>query len=149
MSEASAEAHHHAHVHTVRDRATIRIDRLGLRQEVGVLDPEPLLRAADHGMMQDLHRRGGAFGLRVRDLREDFAFGLERGKYVVAGEELAGFLHPVLAERGLHSVHHGSAQPHADVTPVVAVLTVAKPAVDDAVAALAYRTGIERKIVIL
>jgi hypothetical protein len=26
----------------------------------------------------------------MRDVREDFASGLERGKYVIAGEELAG-----------------------------------------------------------
>ncbi|MPZ77941.1 MAG: hypothetical protein GEU77_15610 [Deltaproteobacteria bacterium] len=35
-------------------------------------------------MMQDLHRRDGAFGLGVGDVRDDFALGLERGKYVVA-----------------------------------------------------------------
>ena len=59
----------------------------------------------------------------------------QRGEHVVADEQLASLAHPILAEGGLHAVHDGSVHAHAEVAVMLAVLRVAQPGVDEAMAA--------------
>ena len=67
------------------------------------------LREADDRVVKDLHRGRRAFRLRVGRVDRNVACRLERGKHVVANEQLACFPGPVLAERRLHVVHDRAA----------------------------------------
>jgi len=131
----SGGRHHYADVDATLDRLSEGIDRFGVRQEIRVLDADALARDGQAKMVQDLHRGRRAFGFEAGDVDFDAADTLELGKGVPADEQLTGTLGPVLAEHGLHRMHGGTAKPHAEIAHVLAVLRVAEPLVDDAMAA--------------
>lgn len=127
--------HHHSQVYPALHGPGHGIHGLGVGQEVRVLDPQPPVRHAEHGVMEDLHRGRGVLGLDPRHMYRHAPGRLEQGEDVAAHEELTRFVYPVFTEGRLHRVHHRSCEAHADVAEVIGVLRVAEPVVDDAVAA--------------
>ena len=135
--------HHHAHVDAAFHGLAHGLDGRRVGQEIRVLDPQPLARQAQHQVVQDLDRRGRTFGFDTRHVGSHVTRGLQRGEHVVADKQLTGCVDPVFAERRLHGMHHRTAQPHADVAHVFAVLRLTHPGVDDAMAAHQRHAAVE------
>src|SRR4029450_4520936 len=107
---SAGRGHHHTNVDAAGDRMAERLDGRWLRQKIRILNSDPLAGAADGQVMKDLDRRRGALRLDPRDVDRDLAFVMQLWEEVLADEQLAGLLDPVLAERRPDRMHALDAQ---------------------------------------
>ena len=128
---AAAAGGDDADVHAVGRAPGQQIEDGARGREVGVLDPEPLVRRRDGQLREPLrpgrHRRADA----AHEGRPGGAGILGRGKFA-RREQLAAGLLPVLGEGLLHLGDGGALDAHVGVAPLFVALAVAQPLVVEA-----------------